>query len=136
MAVKKNKSKSKNPVPKNFGKKVKRKTGSLEDKSYSELMNLTAKKIYIVYRDRKGRVVKPEKLNGRIYIRQEIWRYSEGTGKAKRLDFGRKWELKERKLKRPKTKNEIMKLAEKRFSRHKIEVREIKGEVYAFTASP
>lgn len=105
-------------------------------KPKSKLENLTAKKIELRYRDRKGKLVAPEKLNGRKYVKWEIWRYSEATKKWKKLNFGKKWEPKESKLKRPKTKTQIETLLKNRVTQHNIEVRQIKGEVFFYTASP
>jgi hypothetical protein len=101
----------------------------------SELENLTAKRQKLIYRDKKGRIVSPEKLNGRKYVRWEIWRYSENTRKWKHINFGDKWKPKYSKLKRPKTPNEIFKLLEIRYGRHELEVRNIDGEIYALTHS-
>ena len=101
-----------------------------------KLTNLTAKRQQIRYRDKKGRLVKPEKLNGRKYVKWEIWRYSPGTKRWKKLDFGKKWEPKFTKRKRPLSNKEALLIIRRRYDRHKIEVKFINGEIYAFTASP
>jgi len=127
MAVKKKKAKS---IKKGNRQRLHPKTKE------TKLINLTAKKQELRYRDRKGRLVAPEKINGRKYLTWEIWRYSNATRRWKKLEFGKKWEIKERKLKRAKTPREIERLCLKRYQNHKIKVRKIKGDVFAYTASP
>lgn len=139
MTTKRNKRKSrKKATNKSIGKSLEPK------KDISKIENLTAKKISIIYRDKKGRIVKPEKLNGTIEVKWELWRYTPNprgkNGKKKsvkymKYDFGRKWEPRFRKLKKAKTQKEILKLTHTRFSRHKIEVKMIDGEIFVYTAN-
>jgi hypothetical protein len=110
-------------------KKAKLKKGSI-------FTNLTGKKQELRYRDIKGHFIKPEKINGKRLVKWEIWRYSEHTRKWKKLDFGNKWESKYRKLKKAKSLLQAERIIRLRYQRHHIKVRMIKGEVYAYTASP
>ncbi len=105
-------------------------------KAKSKLTNLTAKRQEVRYRDKRGRLVKPEKINGKKYIKWEIWRYSENTRHWKKLDFGKKWESKYIKRKKPLTKTQVLLIVKRRYSRHKIKIKKINGEIFAFTASP
>ncbi len=81
-------------------------------------------------------MVKPENIKGSKYLKWEIWRFSENTHRWTKLDFGKKWESKYVKRKKPMSKTQMMLILKRRYSRHKIKVKKINGEVYAFTASP
>lgn len=105
-------------------------------KPKARLRNLTPKRQKVVYRDRKGRIVKPEDIKGRKLIRWEIWRYSPNTKRWKKLEFGKRWESKLVKRKRPLSKKEFLLILKRRYLAHKIQVKEVNGEIFALTGSP
>ena len=109
-------------------------TRTTEEKA---LENLTGKQQKVVYRDKKGRITsEKEALKGKKLTTWEIWRYSENTRKWKHINFGNKWKPQFRKRKRAISKKQLMLAAIKRYGAHKLEVKMINGEVYAYTASP
>ena len=108
----------------------------LKNVKNKKLKNATGKRQIVRYRDRKGRLVSPKDvIKGRKQVTWEIWRYSEGAGNCVKIPFGRKWQPSFRKRKRLVSKKELLLAAKKRYGRHKIEVKMIDGEVYAYTRS-
>jgi hypothetical protein len=98
-----------------------------------EFINLSPKRQFVVYRDKKGRVIPEKKVLGiRRLITIEIWRYSEATKRKKRIFTTKKFRVRKRLI----TKRVLLRMCTLRYKWAKRKVKMINGEVYAYTGSP
>lgn len=117
------------------GKVRKGKLSKVKPKAKGKLVNLTAKKQYIVYRDKEtGRLVSAKNLDGTRKVKYEIWRVSKtAEKKRKRLFVEDHYTLRKKAI----TKKKLMLIARKYYKRHKhIKVFMENGNVMALTGSP